>query len=270
MSSQPKQMPVLFIPHGGGPWPFMEWNPPGMWDDLAGYLKGVDAAVGQRPKAILVISAHWEERTFTLQTAENPSLIYDYSGFPPHTYQLKYAAPGSPALAQRAAALLGEAGLETATNPTRGYDHGVFIPFMLMYPQADLPIVQLSLLRRLDPETHLAAGRALRALRDEGVLIVASGMSYHNLGAFGREQSAKESRVFDQWLTQTVEEPDVAVRCQRLRDWSSAPAARAVHPREEHLIPLMVAAGAAGTDRGHKVFQGEFYGTRYSGFQFGA
>lgn len=269
MTSMMKRSPVVFIPHGGGPWPFMDFGPAGTWDALHAYLSEIGKTVAPRPRAILMVSAHWEERVFTLQTAEKPPLLYDYSGFPAHTYQLSYPASGAPDVAARVATLLGQAGFEVAANARRGYDHGAFVPLMVMYPQADVPVLQLSLQRDLDPETHLTAGRALQALRDEGVFIVASGNSYHSFAGFKRPEGPAESRTFDAWLTQTVEDPDLAIRCQRLRNWASAPAGRAAHPREEHLIPLMVAVGAAGTDRGHRTFHGEILGFTYSGYQFG-
>jgi len=268
-----KRLPTLFIAHGGGPWPFLppSRDPSARWDDLAAYLTGLNAALGTRPKAVLVISGHWEEARPTLNTAARPGMLFDYYGFPPDTYRLSYPAPGSPELAQRVRALLEEAGIATGTDDARGYDHGVFIPFMLIYPQADVPVLQLSLQQELDPKAHLALGRALAPLRDDGVLIVGSGMSYHNLRAlFTSDPRIDEaSEAFDSWLTAAVEEKDAAARAERLAAWTTAPAALAAHPRSEHLVPLFVAAGAAGDDLGRRVFHSHIFGKAYSGFQFG-
>ncbi len=176
------RLPTLFIPHGGGPCFFMEPPPsaPQLWDRLAAYLRGIDASLGRRPRAVLVISGHWEAARPTLNTAAQPPLLFDYHEFPEHTYHLHYPAPGSPVLASRVRELLDSAAIESDSDDARGLDHGVFVPFLLVYPQADVPIVQLSLQAGLDPAAHLAIGRALAPLRDEGVLIVGSGMSYHN------------------------------------------------------------------------------------------
>lgn len=269
------RMPIYFISHGGGPWPFMDaaalGAPPDMWDGLRGFLGGFDAAVGSRPKAVLVISGHWEEARPTVNTAAHPPLLFDYYGFPEHTYTLAYPAPGSPELAARVRELLGAAGIETGTDDARGFDHGVFIPFMLIYPDADVPLVQLSMRDDLDPAAHLALGRALAPLRDEDVLIVGSGLSYHNLrGIFSSDPgSVDASEQFDAWLTQTVETTDPAARDADLVDWERAPAARACHPREDHLIPLMVAAGAAGADVGRQVYSDRMFGKAVSAYRFG-
>ena len=263
-------LPTLYIPHGGGPCFFMDWTmgPPDTWDAMADWLKRLAASLAQKRRAILVISGHWEEPEFTVTGNSLPGLIYDYYGFPPHTYQLKYPAPGSPALAERVRALLGAAGLPSATDPERGFDHGVFIPFKLIYPDADIPIVQLSLRADLDPAAHIAAGRALEPLRREGVLIVGSGMSYHNMRGFmGSGLSASEQ--FDAWLTEAASDRDPRRRDEKLRRWAEAPAGRAAHPREEHLLPLMVAAGAAGSDIGHRSYTDHVMNVRVSAYQFG-
>ena len=268
-----RRLPTLFIPHGGGPWPFMPvmHGPPDTWDRLAAYLRDLDQSLGVRPKAVLVISGHWEEARPTVNVSAKPPLLFDYYGFPEHTYRLTYPAPGSPELAQRVEKLLAAAGFKTDEDAERGYDHGVFVPFMLVYPDADVPIVQLSLQEGLDPATHLAMGRALAPLRDEGVLIIGSGMSYHNLrellGNGSRGNDASER--FDSWLTQAVEDPDPGARDNHLAHWSEAPGALNAHPRSEHLLPLMVAAGAAGDDRGRRVFNDRIWGKAISGYQFG-
>ena len=201
-------LPTLFIPHGAGPCFFMEWSrgPRDEWNRTAAWLKGLIADLPERPKAILVVSGHWEEPAFTVGSADHPPLIYDYYGFPEHTYRLVFDAPGAPALASRIKDLLSDAGLPARTDATRGYDHGVFVPLKLVTPDADIPVVQLSLQRDLDPETHLAVGRALSPLRDEGVLIVGSGMSWHNMRGFTPAFTAK-SQAFDAWLGEKLADP---------------------------------------------------------------
>src|SRR5580692_10264315 len=243
------RLPVVFLPHGGGPWPFVDIGIGSKAEqaELARYLRSVASLPKTPPKAVLVISAHWEEAVPTVMSGANPPLLYDYYGFPPASYEITWPAPGEPALAARVRALLASAGIESAENAERGFDHGTFVPLKLAYPNADVPTVQLSLKRGLDPREHLAIGRALAPLRDEGVFVIGSGMTYHNLRAFG--PGAKPvSEAFDAWLreTATLEQEE---RDGRLATWTTAPAARQAHPREEHLIPLMVAAGAAGTDR---------------------
>jgi aromatic ring-opening dioxygenase catalytic subunit (LigB family) len=265
------RMPTLFIPHGGGPCFFMEWTmgPPDTWDRMGAWLEGLAEAIGRRPDAIVVISAHWEAPLFTVTASAEPPLIYDYHGFPDHTYRLRYDAPGQPALAQSVRELLGAAGIPSSADRARGLDHGVFIPFKLIYPDADIPIVQLSLKAGLDPALHLAAGRAIAALRDRNVLIVGSGMSYHNMEAFRRGEPPTLSGIFDSWLTGAVTEPDAVLRDRMLSDWAMAPSARDAHPREEHLIPLMIAAGAADDDQGRRIFADHVMGATISAYQFG-
>jgi aromatic ring-opening dioxygenase catalytic subunit (LigB family) len=177
----------------------MRWNPPHEWDKMADWLKHLAGSVGTRPDAIVVISGHWEQPDFSLTSGSHPSLIYDYSGFPPETYEIKYDAPGSPQLAERIQKLLGDAGIRSSSDPNRGFDHGVFIPFKLIYPTADIPIVQLSLKSGLDAKMHLAAGRALEPLREEGILIAGSGMSYHNMRGLMSGGVLPDSDRFDAW-----------------------------------------------------------------------
>lgn len=264
-----KILPTYYIPHGGGPCFFMDWTmgPKDTWDKMADWLRHMKDGVGAVPKAIVVVSAHWEEREFSVTTGKAPPLLFDYYGFPEHTYQLKYGAPGAPDLAQRIRDLLEGAGLKTGADADRGFDHGVFVPFLLIYPEANIPVVQLSLKAGLDPAEHIRAGQALEPLRREGVLIVGSGMSYHNMRGFGR--GTADSEVFDAWLTEAATETSPDARNEKLSHWDQAPAARRVHPREEHLIPLMVAAGAAGQDLGRKVFDDHVMAVLVSAYAFG-
>jgi len=264
-----KPLPTLFIPHGGGPCFFMDWNPPDAWNKMAVWLSGLGSSLGVAPKAMVVISGHWEEADFTVTSNPKPPLIYDYFGFPARTYQIKYDAPGSPALAQRVQDLLEKAGIRSRSDGNRGFDHGVFIPLKVVYPKADIPIVQLSLKAGLDPEAHLAAGRALAPLRSEGILVVGSGMSYHNMRGLMSGKILPASDQFDAWLTAAVTAPEATVRNRDLVHWDQAPAAREAHPQEEHLMPLMVAAGAAGDNPGKHIFADRVMGATVSAYQFG-
>jgi aromatic ring-opening dioxygenase catalytic subunit (LigB family) len=261
-------LPTVFIPHGAGPCFFMEWTrgPKDEWEPTAAWLKSLIATLPERPKAILVISGHWEEPAFTVGSAEHPSLIYDYYGFPEQTYRLRFDAAGSPALARRVRELLGAAGLPAREDPARGYDHGVFVPLKLVTPNADIPVVQLSLKSDLDPGTHLAVGRALAPLRDEGVLILGSGMSWHNMRGFTPAFTAR-SAAFDAWLGEAMSDP--ARRDDAIRHWDQAPYAREAHPREEHLAPLFVAAGAAEGEPGRVAFRDTVMDVVVSGYEFG-
>ena len=275
MDARARRWPTLFIPHGGGPCFFMDpmpGLPPDLWDRMASYLGGIDASLGARPRAVLVVSGHWEAPRPTANAAARPSLLFDYHGFPEHTYRLTYPVAGSPALAARVAGLIGAAGMASGEDAARGLDHGVFVPLKVMYPSADVPLVQLSLDRNRDPATHLAIGRALAPLRDEGVLIVASGMSYHNLREFFADRPAanRPAEAFDQWLNDAVTASDIEARNQMLTDWLEAPGARESHPTPEHLLPLMVAAGAAGGDIGRRTYHDRLLGKPVSAFQFGS
>ncbi|MCW5770720.1 MAG: dioxygenase [Rhodospirillaceae bacterium] len=266
-------LPTFYIPHGGGPCFFMDWTlmgePADTWNATAAWLRGLAESLPQRPKAIVVISGHWEEEAFTASTAAAPEMIFDYYGFPPHTYQLNYPAPGAPALARKIVELLQAAGLPARTDSSRGFDHGIFVPFLLIFPDAKIPVVPLSLKTNLDPAEHLAAGKALESLRDEGVLIVGSGMSYHNMHAFRSPRATAPSEAFDHWLTEALAAGDRAERWRRLEHWAEGDAARNAHPREEHLLPLMVAAGAGGEAPGKRIFSDIVMKARISGFRFG-
>ena len=274
MSKAAARLPTLYIPHGGGPCFFMEPSPPlprDLWDRLANYLKGIDKSLGQRPKAVLVISGHWEMPRPTVNTAPNHTLLFDYYGFPEHTYQLTYPAHNSPETVARIEELLSSAGYRAVEDDHRGLDHGVFVPFKLIYPDADVPMIQLSLLASLDAAAHIRLGKALAPLRDEGVLIVGSGMSYHNLRAMYVQRQDVDNAVseFDTWLTEAATDSDPERRNAKLTEWENAPWARFCHPREEHLLPLHVAAGAAGDDVGRHAFGDKIVGKAISGYQFG-
>jgi aromatic ring-opening dioxygenase catalytic subunit (LigB family) len=265
------RQPTLFVPHGGGPWPFVDLGgfiSPRDVAKLRAYFEALPATLPAPPKALLVVSAHWEEAAPTVMTSPRPSLYYDYYGFPREAYAIEWPAPGDPALAARVAKLLGDAGFPAKTDARRGFDHGTFIPFKLSWPAADVPTIQLSLKATLDPAEHIAIGRALAPLRDEGVLILGSGMSYHNLGELRSGGALGASVAFDDWLkSAATADPDT--RGRRLGEWASAPSARRAHPREEHLLPLMVVAGAADRDTGRVTWSEDWMGARISAFQFG-
>jgi aromatic ring-opening dioxygenase catalytic subunit (LigB family) len=264
------RIPTLYIPHGGGPCFFMDWSmgPKDTWERLRAWLAALLGSLPERPQALLVISAHWEQPVPTVTTSPSPPMLFDYYGFPPQTYELRWPAPGDPELAARVRALLAAAGLPSTEDGRRGYDHGVFVPLLVALPDASIPTVQLSLQRGLDPAFHLALGRALEPLRDEGVLILGSGMSYHDMGGFGGPWALALSKQFDAWLAETVALPKEE-RERRLERWEEAPAARRCHPREEHLLPLMVVAGAAGQDAGAAVFADVVMGAWVSAQRFG-
>jgi len=243
-------------------------GPADTWVRMGDWLRQLSGLCETAPEAIVVVSAHWEAPLATVTSGASPPLIFDYYGFPPHTYELSYPAPGSPEIAAEICTQLRLAGIDADEDPARGFDHGVFIPFKLVYPDAAIPIVQLSLLASLDAAQHIALGRALAPLRERGVLIVGSGMSYHNLPQMMRgDGDIAASDTFDQWL-QDVCALDGEERARRLCAWTQAPCARDAHPREEHLLPLMVAAGAGGDAAGVCEFTDRVMGSTVSAFSF--
>lgn len=264
------RQPAIYIPHGGGPCFFMDWEPADMWDSMAAYLRSIQDSLPGKPAAIVVVSAHWLTDDFCVQSAAKPAMLYDYYGFPPHTYELQYPAAGVPQLAAEIQTQLMNAGFQAGLDAERGFDHGVFVPLLLAFPEADIPVIQLSLKNNLSPTEHIACGRILENLRDRNVLIIGSGMSFHNMRAFGDPRAGDYADAFDQALTAACE-AEPAERNARLDDWESMPAARFCHPpsAEEHLLPLMVCAGAAGQDRGRKVFSDLALRARVSAFHFG-
>jgi aromatic ring-opening dioxygenase catalytic subunit (LigB family) len=254
-----KLMPVLYIPHGGGPMPLL--GEPGH-RDLIGFLKNISTEL-PTPKAILMISGHWESHVAAISSSSNPQMLYDYMGFPKECYQYQYPAAGNPPLAQQIARLLNDHKIDCILDENRGYDHGTFVPLMLMYPKANIPVVQLSLLRSLDPEKHIALGQAIASLREQGILIIGSGMSFHE-----RDGSYEHSAQFDDWLTETLVHTHSQKAMQRLVNWASAPAARDCHRREDHLLPMHVCFGAAmdTTKHAEKIYAGLLFGKRIAGF----
>jgi aromatic ring-opening dioxygenase catalytic subunit (LigB family) len=266
------QLPTYFLSHGGGPWPWLKAERGSVYDQLEASLHEVRRELGQGPRAVLMISAHWEADRFLVSSAARPPMEYDYFGFPEHTYQIHYDAPGAPGLAERVRIMLDGGNISSALDPQRGFDHGTFTLMHTMYPDADMPLVQLSLREDLDPGEHLKVGELIASLRDEGVLIIGSGFSYHDTRGMRTGTGAEASASFDQWLNDTLVKSSPDERRLRLLRWSEAPAARAAHPRADHLIPLMVAVGAAGDDVGTRIYQeGTFMGAiTVSSYRFGA
>jgi len=262
------RFPTLFISHGGGPWPYVE-DMRRLFAVTEAELAKLPTSLPAKPKAILVITGHWEEPRFTVSTAQQPPMVYDYSGFPEHTYHVQYPAAGSPALAKRVGELLALSGVPVLEDAQRGFDHGTFVPLMLMYPHADVPVVLLSMKSNYDPLEHIKLGEALAPLRDEGVLIVGSGLTYHNMRDFGRPTSFEPSVQFEQYLYEAIVNSSPQQRNQALVDWEQAPSARLVHPREDHLIPLMVVAGAAGDSVGERIFTDTVSGVVMASYRFG-
>ena len=255
-----RRMPTYFISHGGGPWPWIKDLMPVDYGPLERSLQAMPGELGVRPRAVLMVSGHWEEPEFTVQTSPSPPMLYDYGGFPDFTYHIQYPAPGSPEVAARVTGLLDGAGIVVRQDPQRGYDHGVFAPLYAVYPEADVPVLQLSLRHGYDPAAHLAVGRALAPLRDEGVVIVGSGLSYHNLGRMGAD-GRQPSADFDRWLGEALA-ADPERRTAALLAWEQAPSARVAHPAEDHLIPLMVAVGAAEHDQAVRTYHEDtFFGS---------
>lgn len=242
----PSQPRALFLSHGGGPLPLLG-DP--THAEMVERLRWIAANI-ERPKAIIVVSAHWEEHVATITSGTNPDIIYDYYGFPPESYEIQYPAPGNPDLAARLQAGLEYHGITTVLDGERGFDHGLYIPLKIMYPEADIPCIQLSLLGSLDPAAHVALGEAVPDLRDDGVLVIGSGFSFHNLGAFfasDASQPDERNEAFERWLIDTCSDRglDESERTRRLLGWERAPHARYCHPREEHLLPLHVCYGIA-------------------------
>ncbi|PCI18632.1 MAG: dioxygenase [Piscirickettsiaceae bacterium] len=266
-----RPFPTFYIPHGAGPCFFMDWTigPADTWDKTAAWLENLPKMLPQKPDAIVIFSAHWEADVVQINSHPNPSLIFDYYGFPEHTYELTYPAPGSPVLAKRIQSLFTTANISSELDPQHGFDHGMFIPLKVMFPDADIPVVQVSLHTSLNPAFHQQMGAALQSLRDDNILILGSGISFHNMQILMRGEDPDDHSIhFNNWLTQACT-ASPATRKIMLSNWRVAPSASICHPREEHLIPLMVAGGAATTITGTNVFTDNVMGVNVSAYQFG-
>jgi len=256
---------IVYLSHGGGPLPIL--GDPGHLAMIE-FMKKLPSLL-PKPDAVLVISAHWEEETATLQGLGHPPMLYDYFGFPPAAYEITYPAPGSPALAGRITDLLRQNRMDAQIDVQRGFDHGLFIPLSLMYPDATIPALQLSLLRSLSPNDHLALGKALQGLAADNILVLGSGFSFHNMAAFFHHNPSTitpRNEAFQDWLIETITgKMPQNEREKRLNDWESAPFARYCHPREEHLLPLHVCAGMAAQP-GQLIFDDLILGFRSVAF----
>ena len=262
--------PVFYIPHGGGPMPLI--------DDLAHaslirFLKALPQQLVRKPDAVVLISGHWESAQPSVYAGAQHPMLFDYYGFPPHTYEFKYPAAGAPELAKRIAAMLQEAKLSCVADTQRGFDHGAFVPMLLIDPEAKIPCIQLSLLKGLDPVAHVRLGLALQELRNENVLIIGSGMSFHNLQAIfagDQPQLRAASDAFHEWLLQTLssDQLDAQARLQALANWQRAPYATFCHPRAEHLLPLHVCAGIASGQAAKVVFNEPLMNHKVAGFSW--
>ena len=258
--------PVVFIPHGGGPLPLLG-DP--SHQELVEFLSGLAPKLGQ-PSAVVIISAHWEAPEATLTSNPSPELIYDYYGFPAQSYQIQYPAAGNPDLARSIYQTLVQHDIPVHLDAERGFDHGVFVPLKMIYPNADIPCLQLSLLKHLDPAAHIKLGRALQVIRDQNVLFIGSGFSFHNLREFfspNRDLNDPRNQAFEDWLIETCTDQSLSQeqRVQRLIEWSKAPHARYCHPREEHLLPLHVCAGL-GNAPARLIFKGMVTGKQASAY----
>jgi 4,5-DOPA dioxygenase extradiol len=264
-SSSGNSVQIVYFGHGGGPLPILG---DASHQSMIDFLTRLPALL-KKPEAIIVVSAHWEEPGATLLGAEDPPMFYDYYGFPEEAYTIQYPAPGDPELARQVSQHLEKNGIPSQVDPQRGFDHGLFIPLKMMYPKADIPSIQLSLLRGLNAAKHIGLGKALRGMEVKNLLVIGSGFSFHNLRAFDWEninQADPANDAFQDWLIETCAGslPQDEIE-QRLVNWEKAPSARYCHPREEHLLPLHVCAGLAGKS-GKLVYDDRILGKRNVGF----
>ncbi|PCI57971.1 MAG: dioxygenase [Gammaproteobacteria bacterium] len=252
MNKKKHRNTVLYLSHGGGPMPLFADE---AHKELIETLQKVTSII-KKPSAIIVISAHWEESIATITQNDSPDLIYDYSGFPEQAYNINYPVKGSPYLTEKILLSLNNKKLNAELNNKRGFDHGVFVPLKIMYPDADIPCVQLSLVNSLDPKTHIRIGEALGALEQDNILIIGSGFSFHNMKAFFdpvTTESQYKNELFESWLINTCSNKALneMERADLFNKWENAPCARYCHPREEHLLPLHVCYGATKSACSH-------------------
>lgn len=253
MSTKMMRFPSVFVNHGGGPLPLLGQQP-----DIVAQFKDVTKTwLSTKPNAIVVFSAHWESDPIQITSSIKPTMLYDYSGFPAETYKYQYPAPGSPELAHKIQTLLDENGLKSELNEKRGYDHGVFIPLMCMYPDANIPVVAVSLHASLSAKISIEIGKALAPLCDDNILLLGSGYTYHNMEGFFHPSSATyaASTAFNGWLKDTIMSDNAVERLGKLEHWEKAPGARQCHPREEHLLPLLTIVATASTKNPEIIYE---------------
>ena len=258
---------VIYISHGGGPLPIL--GDPGH-DKMITFMKELPDMI-PKPDEILVISAHWEESHPTVIEGKKPPLLFDYYGFPEESYDLKYPVQGNPELAGEVKQLLESGGIPAETTQERGLDHGVFVPLLLMYPDAGIPVTELSLVKGLRPGDHIAMGKALATLMEKNILIIGSGFSFHNMSAFfsnNRNEVDSKNHDFQDWLIDICcGSYNSERREDLLLQWEKAPHARYCHPREEHLLPLHVCFGLSG-EKGEVIFDDSILGKRAVAFRW--
>ncbi|NQW01461.1 MAG: dioxygenase [Rhodospirillales bacterium] len=265
---------IFYIPHGGGPLPLL--GDPG-YARLSMMLRSLNPKIAGC-KAIILVTAHWEGEQPRLSSASHPELLYDYYGFPDAAYQLTYAAPGAPELAEAVKNKLVTKGFDPTLDPDRGFDHGTFVPMTLIRSEADIPILQMSLLSSLDPVQHLLMGKAIAELLQQEIVLIGSGFSFHNIAALTGRMADELSEAqalaedFHSWLDDVICDPDLQPkqREQSLISWADAPGARFCHPREEHLLPLHVCCGAALESgvAAHRIFSEPVKGFQTSGYHW--
>lgn len=259
---------VIYFSHGGGPLPILG-DP--SHERMISFLKSLPQQI-EKPDAIIVISAHWEESTPTIIGGEVPSLLYDYYGFPEEAYSIKYPLRGNPALAKRLHTILAKRNIAASIELKRGFDHGVFIPLKLMYPEANIPTIQLSLISGLDPRRHILMGEALKELLGENILIIGSGFSFHNLREFAwtnEKKTDKRNDDFQDWLIKVCTgDSSSEEKGSQLVAWEKNPSARYCHPREEHLLPLHVCFGISD-EPAEVIFDDYILGKRSIALQWG-
>ncbi|MCG8685198.1 MAG: dioxygenase [Desulfobacterales bacterium] len=260
---------IVYIPHGGGPLPLLGHSG---HESLVKFLKNLGRQL-PLPEAVIVISAHWEMDIPVITSGPNPHLIYDYFGFPDAAYEIQYPAPGAPDLAKQVLENLSLAGIKARTDEKRGFDHGVFVPLTLMLPTADIPCIQISLCADLCPSSHLKIGEALTEVAKKNIWILGSGFSFHNMSAFTMDKSVpdeidEQNNQFQDWLMETCTGQKFLPeqRKERLIKWEFAPFARTCHPREEHLLPLLVCMAVAGYRPAKVLFDDTIMGRRALAF----
>ncbi|XP_063635209.1 uncharacterized protein LOC134805959 [Cydia splendana] len=265
--SKSYKAPSLFLNHGGGPLPVLgeKYN-----KEIGDFLRNVSKYIEfDRTEAVIVVTAHREEDVVTISSGERHGMVYDYNNFPAVSYEWKHKAPGAPNLARSVHAAFTRAGIPATLDPHRGWDHGTFIPMMLADPAARIPILQISILKNQNASQHFQLGRVLRQFRDQGVAVIGSGMSYHNMAEFRKADIYSDGVIaneeFDEYLTDVCTGDDL----KRILRWEEERGAKEAHPEGEadHLMPLIVNIGAAGLATGRKVFDSVFIGKfKLSGF----
>ena len=258
---------LVYVSHGGGPLPIL--GDPGH-EKMVDFMKELPSRI-QKPEAVIVVSAHWEEVEVTVTGNPKPPLVYDYYGFPPEAYTLAYPVDGNPALAREVADLLETRGIPFVYDEERGLDHGTFIPMLLSYPEASIPTIQISLVKGLDPAVHWKIGKALRPLLERNILVIGSGFSFHNMREFvwdGSNPADEKNDAFQDHLIETFTgELSSEQREQAVLNWKQFPSARYCHPREEHLVPLFLCT-AMGDKPARLIFDDRIMGKRAVAFQW--